>query len=65
MTATNKRVSDRLSGKALTPIDVAKYLQVSRQTVVRLFKAKKIEAQKVGVQWRTTPKAVDNFMSQS
>lgn len=36
----------------LTPMEVAERLQVSKYTVIRLFKKQELPAEKIGHQWR-------------
>lgn len=46
----------------LTVQEVAEMLRVSTATVFRLLNEKKIQAAKVGGQWRVTPAQVDDFL---
>jgi len=45
--------------------EVAKYLQVSRDTILSLIKDKKFPAHKVGKQWRFDLKEVDSWVKEN
>lgn len=65
MASHSKRMEERLSGNVMTADDVADYLRISRESVVRLFKANRIKATKVGILWRCLRTDVDRFMGQT
>lgn len=51
--------------KFYTMEEVAKYLQVSRDTILSLIKDKKFPAHKVGKQWRFDLKEVDSWVKEN
>jgi excisionase family DNA binding protein len=62
MQIENKRTVERLKGEVLTVEEVAEILQLSRSTIVRLFKHKTIPAKLIGNKWRCPRSVLDNFL---
>lgn len=57
------KVSGIPHADVFTPTELAKYLGVSRKTVVRRLEEGQLPGRKIGIKWRTTKTAVDNFLS--
>ncbi len=48
--------------RALTPPQVADYLQIGQRTALDLIRAGEIPARKVGGQWRVSPEALEEYL---
>lgn len=49
--------------RTYTPEELAEILQVTKRTVYSYIKAGKIRAIKIGKYWRTSQKALDDFLN--
>jgi excisionase family DNA binding protein len=47
----------------LTPIELAKYLRVRRNTIYRLLRENKIPAFRVGSEWRFSSRQIDQWIN--
>lgn len=51
-----------MSKDILTPKEAAKYLKISKPTMYKLLKKRKIPARRIGYQWRISKTVLDKFL---
>lgn len=51
-----------MSKDILTPKQAAKYLKISKPTMYKLLKKRKIPARRLGKQWRISKAVLDKFL---
>lgn len=52
-----------MSKDILTPKQAAKYLKISKPTMYKLLKKRKIPARRLGKQWRISKAVLDKFLA--
>ena len=58
----NDGIADGDAEEILTPIELAKYLRVRRNTIYRLLRENKIPGFRVGSEWRFSSRQIDRWI---
>ena len=53
-----------MSKEIMTPKEAAEYLKVSKPTIYKLLRQRKIPARRLGYQWRIWKVALDEFLKE-